>query len=73
VARKTEPVLAASGMPVRRVTEIDGIKFWLDDHQWVLVRDSSTEGGVRIFCETRDGLLQQRLAQVFPGALAEHI
>ncbi|MFJ1649780.1 hypothetical protein [Streptomyces sp. NPDC088258] len=34
-------------------TDIDGVKFWLDDDQWMLLRRSTTEAGVRIYGEVR--------------------
>jgi phosphomannomutase len=37
--------------PVRRVSHMDGIKFFLDDDNWVLLRFSGTEALLRIFCE----------------------
>jgi phosphomannomutase len=40
---------------VRSVTDLDGVKFWLDDAQWLLLRASSTEGGVRVYGELNTG------------------
>ncbi len=34
------------------VEKIDGLKIWLDDHSWVLVRASGTEPVIRIFAES---------------------
>jgi phosphomannomutase len=45
--------LSRSGLR-ENLTEIggtDGIKFWLDRGQWLLLRPSSTEGGLRIYGE----------------------
>ncbi|MFC0435091.1 phosphoglucomutase [Kutzneria buriramensis] len=36
---------------VEEITDIDGIKFWLPGGQWLLLRPSSTEGGVRVYGE----------------------
>ncbi|GIF15716.1 phosphoglucomutase [Actinoplanes teichomyceticus] len=36
---------------IQRVTSIDGVKFWLDGDRWMLLRGSSTEGGVRVYGE----------------------
>lgn len=33
------------------ITETDGVKFWLDDNQWLLLRRSTTEAGVRVYGE----------------------
>ncbi|MFE0424175.1 hypothetical protein, partial [Streptomyces sp. NPDC058953] len=37
------------------ITEIDGMKFWLDDDQWMLLRPSTTEAGIRIYGEVLSG------------------
>ncbi|WP_181690288.1 phosphoglucomutase [Streptomyces sp. NBRC 110611] len=37
------------------ITETDGVKFWLDDGQWLLLRRSTTEAGVRVYGELRSG------------------
>ena len=34
------------------IEKIDGLKIWVDDHSWVLVRPSGTEPVVRIFAES---------------------
>lgn len=43
------------GLRCHEITEIDGVKFWLDGGQWLLLRRSTTEGGVRIYGELCDG------------------
>jgi len=40
-----------AGCPVRRLSTLDGFKFYLDDDQWVLLRFSGTEPLLRIFTE----------------------
>jgi phosphomannomutase len=48
--------LSLSGLR-ENLTEIgdtDGVKFWLDRGQWLLLRPSSTEGGLRIYGELRE-------------------
>jgi phosphomannomutase len=47
--------LVAAGLAatVTDVTTVDGVKFWLDGGQWLLLRDSTTESGVRVYGETR--------------------
>ena len=40
-----------AGYPVRRVSDLDGFKFLLDDDQWVLLRFSGTEPLLRIHAE----------------------
>ncbi|GLZ37109.1 hypothetical protein [Actinokineospora sp. NBRC 105648] len=48
--------LAVAGQAgaVTGVTTVDGVKFWLDGGQWLLLRASTTEGGIRVYGETRD-------------------
>jgi phosphomannomutase len=36
---------------IEKISFVDGVKFWLDRGQWLLLRSSSTEGGVRIYSE----------------------
>nr|AUV64126.1 phosphoglucomutase [Streptomyces citricolor]BAV57063.1 phosphoglucomutase [Streptomyces citricolor] len=57
---------------VSAVTETDGVKFWLGRGQWLLLRPSSTEGGVRIYGEflaesAADGLVQRVVEAVGTG------
>ncbi|MFI0463767.1 hypothetical protein ACH347_06775 [Saccharopolyspora sp. 5N102] len=42
------------GARPQRITEVDGIKCWLGDGQWFLLRPSSTEGGTRLYGELAD-------------------
>ncbi|MEV0591404.1 hypothetical protein [Nonomuraea cavernae] len=46
--------LSRAGLRVRDVGGVDGVKFWLDGSQWLLLRPSSTEGGLRIYGELRE-------------------
>src|SRR5437016_5779749 len=34
-----------------RVEKVDGLKFWLDERSWVLIRPSGTEPIMRVFAE----------------------
>ena len=43
-----------AGIPVEKITAIDGKKFILTDGSWVLFRKSGTEPVVRIYAEARD-------------------
>jgi alpha-D-glucose phosphate-specific phosphoglucomutase len=40
-----------AGYPVRKLSTLDGFKFYLDDDQWLLIRLSGTEPLLRIFSE----------------------
>jgi alpha-D-glucose phosphate-specific phosphoglucomutase len=52
-----------SGEGIARVDKLDGAKFYLADHSWLLIRPSGTEPLLRIYAEarapeTRDALLK---------------
>ncbi|MET8759456.1 hypothetical protein [Lentzea sp. NPDC004782] len=46
--------LRTCGLEPAEITEVDGTKFWLPDGQWLLLRTSTTEGGVRMYGELGD-------------------
>lgn len=39
------------GVPVRETSDLDGVKVFLDDNSWMLVRPSGTEPKLRIYAE----------------------
>jgi phosphomannomutase len=41
------------GEPVDRISTKDGIKFYLKDNSWLLIRPSGTEPVLRIYAEAR--------------------
>jgi phosphomannomutase len=41
------------GQPVRSVSTLDGVKYYLDDHSWLLIRPSGTEPVLRTYAEAR--------------------
>jgi phosphomannomutase len=58
-------VLTGLGLgPVGEVTTMDGVKFWLGAGQWLLLRTSSTEGGVRIYGEFGGPAADARAAEL---------
>jgi phosphomannomutase len=42
---------AFNGRKVQRVETMDGYKYWLSDHEWVMVRPSGTEPVLRTYAE----------------------
>ena len=41
-----------NGRKIKELTTFDGLKIWLDNDEWVLIRPSGTEPVVRIYAET---------------------
>lgn len=56
------------GKAVQRVDRRDGLKLWLEDDCWVLVRPSGTEPKIRLYVEACD---QETLAAVTSAATAQ--
>ncbi len=52
-----------NGETVARVDTLDGIKFYLADDSWLLIRPSGTEPLLRIYAEARSGAAVQALLQ----------
>ena len=38
---------------VTRIDDMDGWKYWLSDHEWVMIRPSGTEPVLRTYAEAR--------------------
>jgi phosphomannomutase len=45
---------AIGNWPITRRENLDGIKVYLGDFGWLLVRASGTENLLRVYCETND-------------------
>lgn len=58
---KQEKLTEISGQKVVKVEQIDGIKHWLADGTWLLVRASGTEPVLRIYSEATTGARAQQL------------
>jgi len=53
-----------AGRPIARITALstnDGVKFFLDDGSWLLVRASGTEPLVRVYTESTSAELRDDL------------
>jgi phosphomannomutase len=58
------PPTALAGQPVGRSVTLatnDGLKFWIDDGSWLLIRTSGTEPLVRIYAEAASPALRDAL------------
>jgi phosphomannomutase len=54
-------------LPVVRREDMDGIKLYLSDVGWVMVRASGTENLLRVYCETSNVETTQRVLQAVTG------
>jgi phosphomannomutase/phosphoglucomutase len=50
-----------------KVEKIDGLKVWLDNHTWVLIRPSGTEPIIRIFAESNSKASVKKAVERFLG------
>jgi phosphomannomutase / phosphoglucomutase len=54
-----------------RVEKVDGVKVWVDDKTWALVRPSGTEPIVRVFVESETKEKADATAKKFIKAVKE--
>jgi phosphomannomutase len=54
-------------LPVVRREDMDGIKVYLGEAGWVMVRASGTENLLRVYCETSRQETTQRVLQAVTG------
>ncbi len=52
-----------NGEPVARVDTLDGVKYYLADHSWLLIRPSGTEPVLRIYAEARTPEMMKALLE----------
>jgi len=45
------PHSTLGGIPIGRIKTIDGVKFFMEDDSWLLIRPSGTEPKVRVYAE----------------------
>lgn len=57
------PPSEISGIKVKKVSRLDGIKLYLEDGGWVLLRPSGTEPLMRVYLETNSIEKQTRIAR----------
>lgn len=56
-----EKLLPKLGMPIKKVSYLDGCKVYFQDGSWIIVRFSGTEPLLRIFTETDTRETSERL------------
>ncbi|MBN1935726.1 MAG: glucosamine-1-phosphate N-acetyltransferase, partial [Anaerolineae bacterium] len=56
-------VAEIAGYPVRRISHLDGTKFYLDNDNWLMLRFSGTEALLRIFAEADTPEKTRRLVE----------
>jgi len=59
---KTNPPQAIAGITVKEVGYKDGVKLYLENGSWVLLRPSGTEPLMRVYMETKTELEQKAIA-----------
>ncbi|HBE21521.1 MAG TPA: phosphoglucosamine mutase [Cyanobacteria bacterium UBA11149] len=67
---KTPPAEVA-GIKVKEVGRKDGIKLYLDEGSWVLLRPSGTEPLMRVYLETNSIEKQGQIAKAMEGTIAK--
>ncbi|MBD2345088.1 phosphoglucomutase/phosphomannomutase family protein [Anabaena subtropica] len=65
------PPSEVAGIKVKEVGRKDGIKLYLEEGSWVLLRPSGTEPLVRVYLETKSPEKLTKLAQELEGAIAK--
>jgi len=56
-----------------KIEMIDGVKIWLDEETWVMVRPSGTEPLIRMYAESTDKDLLDSKAREFSNLIRNQI
>lgn len=67
----TNPPADIAGIPVKEIGRKDGIKLYLQDGGWVLLRPSGTEPLMRVYLETNSPEKQAQIAQQMESLIAK--
>ena len=65
------PPTEVAGIKVKEVGRKDGIKLYLEEGSWVLLRPSGTEPLVRVYLETNSPEKLTQIAQEMESAIAK--
>ena len=58
---------------VLKIETIDGVKAWIDDYTWVLIRASGTEPIIRVYAEAKKEERAEEIAEAYRGKVAQII
>ncbi|MEM2855559.1 MAG: phosphoglucosamine mutase [Candidatus Nitrosocaldaceae archaeon] len=53
-----------------RVDTLDGVKIWIDDDSWIMVRLSGTEPIIRLYAEAKDKLKLEKIINEYKGKIS---
>lgn len=53
-----------------RVDTLDGVKIWIDDDSWIMVRLSGTEPIIRVYAEAKDNLKLEKIINEYKGKIS---
>jgi len=70
---KAGEITSIGGQEIIRTETIDGFKFYVSDHQWVMVRPSGTEPVLRVYGHDKDDASVRTLLDAAHVALQEGI
>ncbi|MFQ6066710.1 MAG: phosphoglucomutase/phosphomannomutase family protein [bacterium] len=59
----SSPPSTLAGIPIRQIKTIDGVKFFMKDDSWLLIRPSGTEPKVRVYAEASSQSQLDRIIQ----------
>jgi phosphomannomutase len=65
----TKPPTNIAGIDVKEVGRKDGVKFYLSDGSWILLRASGTEPLIRVYLETHSAEQLQKIASTMESAI----
>jgi len=69
-AFKTNPPTSVAGMTVQEVSTKDGVKLYLQDGSWILLRPSGTEPLLRVYMEVRTAAQQAAITEAMQVQIA---
>jgi phosphomannomutase len=64
-----QPPTSIAGIAVKSVNPQDGVKFYLEDGSWVLLRASGTEPLIRVYLETHSAEQLKTLGTTMESAI----